>query len=70
MVNRGHFTEDLKQLFTEVSKSLGREHVEIDPVQVSKIAQYLKLVDETKFTKKIMLLHQEHHPKDVSRCTL
>ena len=62
MVNRGNCPESLKQLFSEVSSRLNREKEAIGSNRVSKLQLDLRQRDETKYMKKIALLHQECHP--------
>ena len=67
IVNRVHCPESLKQLFSEVSCRLTREKEMIGLRRVEELRLCLRQDDKVKDTKKITLLHQEHHPKDVSR---
>ena len=70
LTNRGHCPVILKQLFTEVSNILKREKETIGSEPVADVQLELKVEKESKDMKKILLLHQECHPKDVSRYAL
>ena len=64
-MNIGHCPDQLKKLFTEVMNVLGKDHAKNGSIKMSKTPMCLKK-SMRKDTKKKMLLHQEHHPKDVS----
>lgn len=70
LINRGHCPEHLKQLFSEVSNNLAKGNSSIGTEIESKSHPDQNLNQESKNMSKIVLLHQEYHPKDVSRCTL
>ena len=78
MINRGHCPVHLKNLFGEVSSNLSNGNSDIGKEVESKLLSNLNssqnlnlnLGRKSKDTSKIVLLHQEYHPKDVSRCTL
>ena len=70
MVNRGHCPKNLKWLFYEVSCKLKRDNESIGFKREVKLQLDLRKSEEDKDMRKIMLLHQEYHPKDVSRCSL
>ena len=66
----GHCLDSLKLLFLKVSYRL---NIETETVGFNRIAELqldLRPKGETKDMKKIILLHQEHCPKDASRCSL
>ena len=69
-MNRGHCPKSLEQLFYEVSCRLKRETEKIGLNRVAKLQLNLSRGYETKGVNKIILLHKEHHPKDVSRFSL
>ena len=70
MVNRGHCPAQLKQLFEEVSVSLEKEHSLVGTAVDSRLHSKFNSKLRTKDMSKMVLLHQEYHPKDVSRRTL
>ena len=70
MINRGHCPEHLKQLFGEVSSNLAKGNSPVGTEIESKLHSDLNLSQKSKDMSKIVLLHQEYHPKDVSRCAL
>ena len=69
-MNRGHCPESLKQLFLEVNCRLNIEMATMGFNRTSELQLCLRSNAETKDMKKMILLHQEHRPKDVSRCSL
>ena len=60
----------------EVSDKLGKQHTTEEGVgnqtvsNNKRVTLNLKIVKESNDMKRIILLHQEHHPKDISRCSL
>ena len=70
MVNRGHCPAQLKQLFEEVSSSLEKKNSPVGSEVDSRIHLKSNSKLMAKDMSKIVLLHQEYHPKDVSRRTL
>ena len=70
MINRGHCPAQLKQLFEEVSNSLEKRNSPVGTEVDSRIHLQCNSKLRAKDMSKIVLLHQEYHPKDVSRRTL
>ena len=64
LMNRGNCPVILKQLFTEVSKNLKKEKATIGSDPVADVRLEMKVEQDSKSIKKMLLLHQEHHPKD------
>ena len=58
------------KFLTEFSNNLETQQYRNSEDRTSKIEHGLKHNDEKKVMSKIMLVHQEHHPKDASRCIL
>ena len=56
-------------MFFDVSCRLNRETEKMGLSIMAEFQLDLRPSTETKDMKKMMLLHQEHHPKDASRCS-
>ena len=70
MINRGHCPTQLKLLFEEVGNILEKANSPVGKEVDSRINLQGNSKLEVKDMSKIVLLHQEYHPKDVSRRTI